>query len=259
MYNLEERDNLFNKIIRKVEASNNIIGTYLIGSASIGFNDIYSDLDFMMAYKEVVETNLIRNEILAFFEKEDIGYIMERKWTDRTWGISLYFKNGLSVDISFGPLKELKIKSKQIKVGVDTNEILKKHLDEGIKVFEDKYSNYKIDQNINWEFMYLIRMYLISIKRNELIYAYSLLNDARMIVMKLQGINEGQKMHQFKAYNKLEDKFKEKILETIPLNIGVEELERCKDNLLELFYETINNSKKIKFEENSKYLLEIAD
>ena len=136
---------------------------------------------------------------------------------------------------------------------------MKKHLDEGIKVFEDKYLNYNIDQNINWEFMYLIRMYLISIKRNELIYAYSLLNDARMIVMKLQGINEGQKMHQFKAYNKLEDKFKEKILETIPLNIGVEELERCKDNLLELFYKTINNSDKIKFEENSKYLLEIAD
>ena len=128
MYSLNERDNLFNKIIRKIELSNKIIGTYLIGSVSIGFNDIYSDLDFMIAYKDDVETQLIRNEILEFFKEDEIGYIMERKWTDKIWGISVYLKNGLSTDISFGPLKELKIKSKQIKVGVDTDDLLKKHL-----------------------------------------------------------------------------------------------------------------------------------
>ena len=107
--------------------------------------------------------------------------------------------------------------------------------------------------------MYLIRTFLISIKRNNLIYAYSILNDARMIVMNLQGLNEGKKMHQFKAYNELDEKFNEKILKTIPTKIQLEELEKCKDNLLKLFYETICKSEKVKFEENSKYLLEIAD
>lgn len=259
MYNLKERDELFNIIIKKIKDSKNIVGTYLIGSASIGFNDIYSDLDFMIAYKEDIETQLIRNEILEFFKEYQVGYIMERKWSDRIWGVSVYFKNGLSTDISFGPLKELKIKSKQIKVGADNNELLKEHLKKETKEFEDKYSNYNMDQNINWEFMYIIRKYLISVKRNNYIYAYSLLNDARMIIMKLEGLNEGKKMHEFKAYNELEDKFNEEILETIPSNIQLEELEKCKDNLLELFYKTINNSEKIRFEENSKYLLEIAN
>ena len=144
-------------------------------------------------------------------------------------------------------------------MGIDTNGLLKEHLNEGIKVFEDKYSNYKIDQNINWEFMYLIRKFLISVKRNNLIYAYSLLNDARMIIMKLEGLNKGNKMHEFKAYNELNETFIEEVLRTIPNNMQLEELEKCKNNLLELFYKTINNSDKIKFEEDSKYLLEIAD
>ena len=179
---------------------------------------------------------------------------MERKWSNKIWGISIYFKNGLSIDISFGPLEELKIKSNQISVGADTDDLLKKHLKNQIKTLD-----YKIDQKINWEFMYLIRTFLISIKRNNLIYAYSILNDARRIVMNLQGLNEGKKMHQFKAYNELDEKFNEKILKTIPTKIQLEELEKCKDNLLKLFYETICKSEKVKFEENSKYLLEIAD
>lgn len=107
--------------------------------------------------------------------------------------------------------------------------------------------------------MYIIRKYLISIKRNNYIYAYSLLNDARMIIMNLEGLNEGKKMHEIKAYNELENEFIEEILKTIPSNIQLEELKKCKDNILELFYKTINNSDKIKFEENSKYLLEIAN
>lgn len=254
MYDLKQRNELFNNVIEKIGKSNNIIGTYLIGSSSIGFNDIYSDLDFMMAYKESVEPQLIRDEILNFFDEEKIGYIMERKWSNKIWGISIYFKNGLSTDISFGPLEELKIKSNQISVGADTDDLLKKHLKNQIKTLD-----YKIDQKINWEFMYLIRRFLISIKRNNLIYAYSILNDARRIVMNLQGLNEGKKMHQFKAYNELDEKFNEKILKTIPTKIQLEELEKCKDNLLKLFYETICKSEKVKFEENSKYLLEIAD
>ena len=39
MYSFEERDIFLNKIMEKIELSNNIIGTYLIGSSSIGFND----------------------------------------------------------------------------------------------------------------------------------------------------------------------------------------------------------------------------
>ena len=170
MYTEKERIDLLNRILKEIDKSQNIIGTYLIGSSSIGFNDIYSDIDLMMVYRENIETNLIRDEILGFFNQEEIGFLMERKWTDTVWGISVYFKNGLSVDISFGPLKDLRIKSNQIKVGIDTDDLLKKYLEEENEIFKNKYSNYNIDQKINWEFMYLIRNFLIAIKRNNLIY-----------------------------------------------------------------------------------------
>lgn len=259
MYTQKQRDDLFNIIINKIKESKNIIGTYLIGSSSIGFYDIYSDLDFMMAYKENIEAELIRNEILSFFNKDEIGYLMERKWTNRTWGILIYLKNGLSTDISFGPLEELKIKSEQIKVGADTDKLLEEHLEKGKESFNNKYSKYNIDQKINWEFMYLIRKYLIAVKRNNLIYAYSLLNDARMLVMKIEGLNEGKKMHEFKAYNELEESFQKEILKTIPEKFEMDELNKCKDCLLELFYKIISKSNQISFEQGSKYLLEIAD
>lgn len=52
MYAENEREYLLNHVLSMVKKSENIIGIYLIGSASIGFRDIYSDCDFMMAYKE---------------------------------------------------------------------------------------------------------------------------------------------------------------------------------------------------------------
>lgn len=260
MYTIKERDSFFEHIIKSIENSHNIIGTYLIGSSSIGFNDIYSDCDFMMAYSDDAEVSNVRDEILSFFNHDDVGYIMERKWSDKIWGISVYMKNGLSSDISFGPLNELKIKSLQISVGVDTNDfLLTKHLSEGKAIFEEKYSNYNIDNKINWEFMYLIRKYLIAIKRNNLIYAYSLLNDARMIVLKLEAFNEGKKLHEFKAYNELDKKFLLETEKTIPNGICIDELNRCKDLILDIFYELMNKSDKLLFEQDSKYLLEIAD
>ena len=106
MYSIKERDVFFKSIISKVEDSSNIIGTYLIGSSSIGFNDVYSDLDFMMVYDDKADVVEVEKEIISFFSSDDIGYIMKRKWSVRIWGGSLYIKNALSTDISFGPLEE---------------------------------------------------------------------------------------------------------------------------------------------------------
>ena len=107
--NEKERDIFFNNVLNNIKSSDKFIGVYLIGSSSIGFRDIYSDCDFMIAYNKDYDVSDIRDEILTFFDKNEIGYKMERKWSDTIWGISLYMKNGLSSDISFGPLDELKI------------------------------------------------------------------------------------------------------------------------------------------------------
>lgn len=259
MYTEKDRKDFLQRILNKVKESPNILGTFLIGSCSIGFNDIYSDIDLMMAYNENTSAEIVKNEILNFFEKEKIGYIMERKWTEKIWGISIYMKNGLSTDISFGPLNELKVKSPQITIAVDKNGKLEKHLQTELNNFASKYSNYKIDEKINWEFMYCIRKYLIAIKRKDFIYAYYMLNDARMIVMKLQGLNEGKKLHEFKAYGQLDNTFLKEIEKTLPKNIKKEELDACKEKIIELFLKTINNNPNIEFDSKSKYLLEIAD
>lgn len=249
MYTKKEREDFFNRILSSVEKSNNIIGTYLIGSSSIGFNDIYSDCDFMMAYKEEANVENIRNEILSFWNEDDVGYIMERKWSLTIWGISVYFKNGLSADISFGPLKDLKIASTQISVGIDTDGLLEEHLKDGIKRLEEKMAKFYDD---GWEFMYLIRKIKIAIERNNLLFAYQVLNDARLMVMNAEGRKEKQKMHQFKAYDKLNKEFLDRITYTIPKELNRYEIERCYTGLLDIYYDVAEN-----LDENLKYLLVI--
>ena len=249
MYTEKEREDFFNKILLRVKKSTNIIGTYLIGSSSIGFNDIYSDCDFMMAYKEDANVEDVRNEILSFWNEEAVGYIMERKWSSTIWGISVYFKNGLSADISFGPLKELRIASHQISVGVDTDGQLKDYLKPAIEHFEEKMVKFYDD---GWEFMYLIRKIKIAIERNNMLFAYQVLNDARMMVMNAEGRKEKQKMHQFKAYDNLNKEFLERITYTIPKDLSREEIEKCYTELLNIYYSIKEN-----FDENLKYLLVI--
>lgn len=257
MYVENERNEFFEHIVNCIKKSKNIIGGYVIGSAAIGFRDIYSDCDFMLAYKEENAIIDVRNEILSFFANLDIGYITERKWSDKIWGISVYLKNGISTDISFGPLKELKISSNQIKVAVDTVSCeLQKHLDMSKQSLGDR-TLFKFS-NVSYEFMYLIRKFKIAIKRFNYIYAYQLLGDARLIVMKIEGLNENKKLHEFKAYNELDDNFLERIKQTIPKDLSKAELESCGNVLLELFLKVISNSK-LKHDENLKYLLEIAD
>lgn len=258
MYKIEDRKLFFDNILEKVKLSENIIGTYLIGSSSKGFKDIYSDCDFMMAYKDDVETKVVRDEIVSFFNNDEIGALVERKWSDRIWGVSIYLKNGLSSDISFGPLKDLKISSTEIKVGVDSCNKLREHLKNGLEIFKEKKSNYGIDAKINYEFLYSVRKFKIAIKRENYIYAYQLLNSARTNVMNIEGLNEGKKMHEFKAYNELNDCFLSNIHNTIPKFLSKEELESCMDSLLDLFYKTIKESK-IGFDESLNYLLVIAD
>lgn len=256
MYVESERNEFFEHVIESVKKSANLIGGYAIGSAAIGFRDIYSDCDFMLVYKEEAVTLEVRNEILSFFANLNIGYITERKWSDRIWGISIYLKNGISADISYGPLKELKISSNQIKVIADTaNFDIQKHLNEANKLLEDRtLSKFK---NVDYEFMSLIRKFKIAIKRTNYIYAYQLLSDARLIVMKIEGLNENKKIHEFKAYNELENSFLEKVNQTIPNDLNIDTLEVCEEVLLQLFFEVISKSK-LEFDENLKYLLEIA-
>lgn len=252
MYTEQERKDFFDQIISKVEQSAIILGTYLIGSSSIGFNDIYSDCDFMMAYKEDVDVKKIRNEILTFWNQDDVGYIIERKWSPTIWGISVYFKNGISADISFGPLSDLRIASNQITVGVDTDGLLEEYLKKGLERYKQKVAAAS-DYDGGWDFMYLIRKIKIAIERKNYIYAYQVLNDARLLVMNVEGKKENQKMHQFKAYDKLNSDFLKRITETtIPKEINRVELERCYNSLLEIYYSLVDN-----FDENLKYLLVI--
>lgn len=249
MYNESDREKFLNNILTNVKNSKVLIGTYLLGSTSIDFRDIYSDCDFMMAYDKRYNPQDAREEILSFFNKEDIGYIMERKWSDTIWGVSLYMKNGLSTDISFGPLEELKISSNQIKVGVDNEEQLKKHLNNDKNKKKPKEVNI---ENDGWSFMYLMRKIKIALYRENNIYAYQLLNDARMKVMNLEGISENKKMHEFKAYNELKEEFLNKIYETLPSSISSNEIKKCSEKLIEIF-----NELPYKWEENLKYLLKI--
>ena len=247
MYNEKERNEFLKNILDKVKKSDKLFGAYLIGSVTVGYRDIYSDCDLMIAYKENYNVLDVRNEIISFFDENKIGYIMERKWSSTIWGISVYLKNGLSTDISFGPLKKLPINSNQISVGIDKENMLKTNLQENHKNINKKEID--ISQE-GWNFMYIMRKIKIALYRKNNIYAYQLLNDARMQVMNIEGISENNKTHEFKAYNELNNDFLKRIYNTIPMNITEEEIEKCSKILIDIFKDL-----PYEWEGNLKYLL----
>lgn len=259
MYNETDRENLYNDIINKINNCDLLEGAYKIGSVSNGYRDIYSDIDLMIAYKENEDVLFVQNSIIKFFDNYEIGYINKRQWTDTIWGISVYLKNGLSLDISFGPLKELKISSNQIDIAIDKYGKVKEEFDKKMNEFKLNPNKYKIDNQINVMFMYLLRMFLIAIKRKNYFYAYIMLNDARKIIMDIQALNEDKKLHQFKAYNELNKEFLNELKNTIPKDISEEELVKKYELILNLYMKTIKECKNLQFDEKLMCLLVIAD
>ena len=116
MYTEKDRDEKLNRLIKFLSEESIFEGVIQIGSGAIGYYDIYSDIDLMVGCTSRDVINEAEIRLHNFFENDGAIYIDERKWTKTILGLSVYYENGLSFDISFMLTHEIGIKSAQWKI-----------------------------------------------------------------------------------------------------------------------------------------------
>jgi len=255
MYTIEERELFCNQTIDFFRSSELFEGVVQLGSGTIGYKDEYSDIDLMAAIYNRDDLEFSKAVLIKFFQDLGAGYINEIVWTETVLGVSVYFTNGLGMDVSFGPTNNLVVQSPQWKIALDKTGKLTDFIEEENRKFVKYYSNYGIDDSINYRFINALRRYVIAIKRCNYIYASNMLNEARQCVLDIQALKEGKKVHQFKAYNDLNKDFLSKIANTFPLEISESSLNDARNHIYKLFFEVVGNSNTIKFDNSVLTLL----
>ncbi len=240
MYGEAERTALLDKIIEFMNLSNEFEGLLQIGSGAVGFSDIYSDIDLMAGCFDEEAVKSADEKLTGFLSILGAFHIEKRKWTGTALGISAYFENGLSADISFMPTYEIPIRSPLNKIIFAKIENFTERVNsENGKA--EQTSAIKIENFVEFRFINELRYAKIAILRGQFIFVEISLNDARQLLLSLQTAKEGKKLHQFKAYNSLDADFIKELTATYPQNLSEKELNSALENIISLYTKTAKN------------------
>lgn len=250
MYNFSEREQLFNNIISFFQSSSDFEGLLQIGSGAVGFTDIYSDIDLMAGCYNFECVKKADALLTDYFTGIGAIHIEKRRWTNSVFGISVYFKNGLSADISFMPTEEIPIRSPLHKIIFSKSENFAATINSRSEKFEQQMQNFGIDDSVHYRFINELRYCEIALLRNNHIFADIALGNARQILLTAEAFKEGKKIHQFKAYNTLSEDFIKKLEETYPKKPDKKDIVSAKEKLLSLYLETVKNSDIFNFDDS---------
>lgn len=240
MYTENDRTLLLNQISEFVKDNCEFECLLQIGSGADGFTDIYSDIDLMAGCVDTNSVELANRKFSEFFRKNGAVYLDYRRWSDTVLGISAYYKNGLSVDLSFMPTNEMPIRASKW--------LLLWSLNENIgNVLANKANNLPsdgrlINEQYHHRFFFALRKVEIGILRENYIYADIVLNEARQMLLLIEVFVEGKKTHQFKAFNTLNEDFLKKLQGTYPAQLNQEELNKAKEHLMSMYLNIIDNN-----------------
>lgn len=230
MYTIEERQALLDDLVESVKQSPVFEGLLLIGSGVQGYSDIYSDIDLMAGCTDLENAESV---LLDYFTNKDAFHIERRSWSRTVLGLSAYFENGLSVDISFMPSVEIPLRTKYWKI-LDCKS---KHFSDLIEEKDRSIPEQTIYLSQH-SFFFALRRMEIALCRKEFVYAEMALSDARNQLLTYEIVKEDKKIHQFKAYNSLDPSFLKKLYRTYPTEISEESLRTAQNNLIKLFEDT---------------------
>ena len=238
MYSEKERQKLLGQIRAFVKANHEFSCLLQIGSGAEGFTDIYSDIDLMAGCSDTPSVKSADRKLSSFFTGLGAVYLDHRKWGDSVLGISAYWKNGLSVDLSFMPVPEIPILSKSWKLLWAVEDEIGAILTAKTK----QLNGIVVDAQMHHRFFYALRKTEVAIRRNDFIYADIVLGEARQLLLLAEAVIEGKKLHQFKAYHTLDRDFLSSLQETYPKGPGKAEFDRAKDRLLRLYVRRIGEN-----------------
>lgn len=255
MYKISDRERLLNRIIDFMRNSSAFEGLLQIGSGAVGFADIYSDIDLMAGCYDADCVKDANQQLQQFFAELGAWHIEKRAWTSTALGLSVYFEDGLSADISFMPTPELPIRSPQHKVVFAKTDNFTDTVNAGTHRFTERSQRYGLDDSIHYRFINELRYVEIAILREQFIFADIALGNARQLLLSVETVEEGKKMHQFKAYNTLSQTFLNRLEETYPQSHTYEDMHTAKEKLLAMFLETVRGSVYLTFDDSLLKLL----
>lgn len=255
MYKETDRERLLDRITIFMRNSSAFEGLLQIGSGAVGFADIYSDIDLMAGcYNEECVKNA-EQQLQQFFTEMEACHIEKRSWTSTAKGLSVYFQDGLSTDISFLPTSELPIRSPQCKIVFSKTDSFMDAVNTGIQRFVEHSGRYGLNDSIHYRFINELRYVEIAMLRGQFVFADIALCNARQLLLSVQAVAEGKKLHQFKAYNTLSRDFLYQLEKTYPQSRCCEELHAAKEQLLALYLETVKNCGYLTFDNDLLKLL----
>ena len=255
MYKATDRERLLNRIIGFMWDSSVFEGLLQIGSGAVGFADIYSDIDLMAGCYDAECVKAADQQLPQFFTELGACHIEKRAWTSTARGLSVYFEVGLSADISFMPTPEMPIRSPQHKVLFAKTDNFTNAVNKGAQRFAERSGRYGLDDSIHYRFINELRYVEIALLREQFIFADIALNNARQILLSIETVAEGKKLHQFKAYNSLSQAFLNRLEETYPRSRSYEDMHIAKEKLLALYLETVKGSEYLTFDDSLLKLL----
>lgn len=247
MYKIPDRERLLNRIIDFIRDSSAFEGLLQIGSGAVGFTDIYSDIDLMAGCYDADCVKAANQQLQQLFTELGACHIEKRAWTSTALGLSVYFEDGLSADISFMPTPELPIRSPQHKVVFSKTEKFTDAVNAGVQRFAECSQQYGMDDSIHYRFINELRYVEIALLREQFVFADIALGNARKLLLSVETLAEGKKLHQFKAYNTLAQAFLDRLEETYPRSRTYEDMHTAKEKLLALYLDTVNGSEYLTF------------
>lgn len=242
MYTSEERTIYFDNAITKLTSSSLVEGIVQIGSGVIGFSDELSDIDLIIATSRIEDALATKNTVHQFFSEFNPIYIKEKQFSKEIFLLIIIMENQLEFNVSIVPRELLSVKSPLWEVIVDKTGLVTEKMTIEHEKFENKPIKYEVGLDVPFEFVYCTMGLDKALRRNNLIYALSMLETMRTYTLYLQAMNENKKMHQFKAYDSLEPIFIKEFLATYPEKISVSNLEASSEKLNNLFAKVVNQS-----------------
>lgn len=255
MYKVTDRERLLNRIIGFMRDSSAFEGLLQIGSGAVGFADIYSDIDPMAGCYDADCVKAADQQLQQFFTELGAFHMEKRAWTSTALGLSVYFEDGLSADISFMPTSELPIRSPQHKVLFSKTDNFTDAVNTGAQRFAERSGRYGLDDSIHYRFINELRYVEIALLREQFIFADIALSNARQLLLSVKTVAEGKKLHQFKSYNTLAQPFLARLEETYPQSRSYEDMHTVKEKLLILYLETVKDSEYLTFDDSLLKLL----
>ncbi len=240
MYMEKQRSELLEHITLFLRESPVVEGLLLIGSGAEGFADIYSDIDLMAGCYDEAAVETADRQLQQFFMELGACHLERRAWSRTALGMSAYFENGLSLDLSYLPTKELPLRSPQYQVLFAKSEGFVKAVESEARKLAERQGRYGLDDGIHYRFIQQLRYAEIALHRGELIFAERSMSEARQLLLLVETVLEEKKLHQFKAYNSLDEDFLHRLEKTYAPPTDREKMWEAKENLLTLYLDTVS-------------------